>query len=1339
MGQRFVPITVAVEGVGKGTAEVKTLTNAFDQLDNTGKKAATGGLKNAFDSSHSLNNELKSLGGTSDFVKNQLSLLQNDVAKLVPNLEAAEAGVAGLGSGGAAAGAGLASMLNPITALVIAIPLIVGLFASAAFGAVELSKHAAETGDKIYQVQQQSKLLPETLSAISVGAELTGSSLQGLSGGLITFDKNLTAARESDTKFAKQLRASSVDISTNEAALRGIFRALSLMPVGQQQATLAEAAFGASSREVLEVVKETNGNLDVAIQKYGDLGLILSGHATEAAHQFQKELTTVNLQIDSVKVRVGQQFMPLVLGLLQQLSAYLDQNSGQWVRWAGDVVEAIKDVKATVDDLATLGATVTGLGPLINDFSDLLSVLRQIGGAVSGIDAVIKLIRDYGAARRPVDPNAIPAQATPDLGTPLRPSTAGVLTEAQQDLLNKTKQRYESLQQSIASFGETTHVAATRQAQLKDDLADVTTELGQQQRVYRAGELALAARLDQMEAAKKANDEAIKQAKKQADVQQAFRNETDAVILRTRQLGDAEGAARTELEKFNEALIKRTDRDLLDPADIERRIAAVKDLDLALAHIAQTKAFDKLDQQRKDVVNALQSVRENVGQTALQTIPDDQQRLEQRHAVLTQTARSIERISGLKIDRTQFAGLVELFKEAPAAIDMGHALELLRKQLDPKVLENISPKDIASIVAILKEAAVADQALADAQTPLAIATAQLKQELKDLQNEVPIAAETAALRYQIAWQDANNAVALASDAAIRRQIQNQVYLAHQLDVDFARLDDGVVDFLAHQKTLQETFQDVRTNTVRAFFDGIDSAIDKMTKHLGVAGSVLGQFLKDLAHLAASQLLQRLLGIGSQGQAAGGNFFGGGGSQVSGGGGGIFGGLLNRVFNPSGGGGSPLTGGFAGGSGGAQYFASPFGLIPAGLAGGLTPPASLTSQLTNSGILAGAAQENLAHQAELAGGLGGAGAGGFSLAGLGAGVAPLLPLLGLTAGAGLGGQSRLGSILGGAGGLIGGLGLAAALSPGFALGLGGALTSIGLPGLGGFFSATSGLALLGPIAAIAAPLIIGAIILGKNKARQAAERQRNTISNDTGTAIWQLIDQAKSIGLSAATSQWNQIKSNYATQVAQIKDSKTRRNAELQWTNDFAPLWKIVEARAKEGEKAKEIAGRIVPEFSTGADFKANGFARSDFYVPKAARGLLSIPGIFDHKDDVLMRVSRGEHVAVMTPQQYGAIGGRDAFEAAGVPALGTGGLFASSRTATPSYTPPSLNFGPRPEATGTASLGRVKSENSEPETLTLNLRIKGVNSDQVTFEGLQSSRNRRLVVSINDQASIDRD
>lgn len=189
----------------------------------------------------------------------------------------------------------------------------------------------------------------------------------------------------------------------------------------------------------------------------------------------------------------------------------------------------------------------------------------------------------------------------------------------------------------------------------------------------------------------------------------------------------------------------------------------------------------------------------------------------------------------------------------------------------------------------------------------------LNKQLQKVQDEIATGPYNEGLRLQLAYEQAILGVQHEREDALVRNIQNQVKLAHQMDLDTSRLNDGVVDFLAQQKTLQQTFQDVRTNTVRSFFDGIDSAIDKATKKAGMFSGVLNQLLKDLSHLFASQLLQRLLGLGTSGSQVSG--VGGQASGSGGIGGGIFGtlgGVIKNFLNPAtgagGGGGASITGG-----------------------------------------------------------------------------------------------------------------------------------------------------------------------------------------------------------------------------------------------------------------------------------------------------------------------------------------------------------------------------------------------------------------------------------------------
>ncbi|HEX8352154.1 MAG TPA: tape measure protein, partial [Pyrinomonadaceae bacterium] len=303
---------------------------------------------------------------------------------------------------------------------------------------------------------------------------------------------------------------------------------------------------------------------------------------------------------------------------------------------------------------------------------------------------------------------------------------------------------------------------------------------------------------------------------------------------------------------------------------------------------------------------------------------------------------------------------------------------------------------------------------------------------------------------------------------------------------------------------------------------------------------------------------------------------------------------------SGRGGSYLTGGFAGGpspaaaavtgGGGGGIIGTVkrlFGLggsssspgagdgisVPAALSSRSGPwvdPAAFTAQFGNAPALAG---------------LGKASSFGFGATKFNA----LAPLLGMQLGGGLvsalaGPQAGgLAGILGTGGGLLAGIGLTGAPT---AIGAGGALSGLGF--LGPLFS--------NPITAIVGgALLVGGVLLGRQRQRRADETTRNAISNDTGQAIWDLIGRARDLTPSQANQEWRQIEQNYQQQIAQIRDGKTKRHAQLQWTNDFLPLKRIVDQRVAEGEKARAFTESFVPTFSQGGGVAyADGGALSGF-------------------------------------------------------------------------------------------------------------------------------------------------
>ncbi len=254
------------------------------------------------------------------------------------------------------------------------------------------------------------------------------------------------------------------------------------------------------------------------------------------------------------------------------------------------------------------------------------------------------------------------------------------------------------------------------------------------------------------------------------------------------------------------------------------------------------------------------------------------------------------------------------------------------------------------------------------------------------------------------------------------------------------------------------------------------------------------------------------------------------------------------------------------------------------------PASISSvgkQIGNLPFTAFGKGGSLFGSGQLFGGL------GFGrTAGSGGAFASLAPLLGLQLGAGLGGGG-LGSIIGGIGGGLLGVGLTAAPA---IFGAGGALAS---PLLAGLFS--------NPLTAVAGgALLISALILGKNKARRKDEQKRTQILLDSKSQMSELIRRVNTNKLDGgdALRQAGVIRSNYLTQVGQLKDKKTRKIAE-QTVREIDAMTTTLREAADLQLKRQERGKALVPEFAGGG--MTGSFTRAEMQRVLSARRGYDMP------------------------------------------------------------------------------------------------------------------------------------
>jgi hypothetical protein len=529
--------------------------------------------------------------------------------------------------------------------------------------------------------------------------------------------------------------------------------------------------------------------------------------------------------------------------------------------------------------------------------------------------------------------------------------------------------------------------------------------------------------------------------------------------------------------------------------------------------------------------------------------------------------------------------------------------------------------------------------------------------------------------------DAVNRGQLTSDQAdalgqqANRQYASQLREILALEQQRGEISQSRIDDLADEINLYDrlgTTISASERFMRGFNSSIISVGDAFDRFgQNVAGALtntknlldgLKQSLLQLFNDLLGRSLQNIVGQALAPLAA---LFGGGGGS---------GGVLNNLFR---------TPSFAGGQGLAGVgFGTGFGIdVPASVTAGSLP--IFRGNITNPNAIAG-----------LGGGvLSTAAAKPSFLSGIGKSIASAAPLIGLSAGQSLGGQSITGQILGSGGGLLAGGAVA-----GFAGGLGPAATA--------FFTNPFTIG-------IGAALLVGSVLLGKSAQRKKDEEAAGQYLTQALQALDQLI-----AGVQSGQIDGNQARSIFENQILgtfiqQINGLKTESVRKSRLTNQVADLRKVYEARvvpaiAEQQQKATDALAqqrrqdanaltysKLIPEFATGG------------YVGGIDRGFDSVKALLRPGELVL---NRSQQASVM------ARAGADVFRAAGVPAINTTGRYADG-----GYAP---------------SNGGAAGQQVVIEQLTIEAVV---DSEGIAIKGMSTKSGQRVIINQINQARLNRE
>jgi hypothetical protein len=377
------------------------------------------------------------------FFGGSVDLIGNKTAKFIPELEKASGEMAILAGASTRTGASVAAMAGPIG---IAVAALVAMAAGAVLAARELfdlTKRAAEFQGRMHDLAQQTGLSVATLSALEIQAKKTGGELGSITQAIVLFQRNLDDAQDPLSKTAEQFRKLGVNTSDTETSLRSAFEALAKMPEGFAQTNAAAELFGGrGGKQVLAILKETNGDLDGTIKRLREAGILISEDAARAADIFNDELALLEFQMRALTAAAANDLIPV---MVEAIKAF------------GNLAAAVRPVTSVLGAL-----TAAGLRPVVKTLKDVSVAVQILTGDYGALARAIKEAEDA----QNITPLKVPdVRVAPLPGAPSARQAAGDAANQSEAVVAIVKRNAAATNQALDEMFQRGRISRQRQAE----------------------------------------------------------------------------------------------------------------------------------------------------------------------------------------------------------------------------------------------------------------------------------------------------------------------------------------------------------------------------------------------------------------------------------------------------------------------------------------------------------------------------------------------------------------------------------------------------------------------------------------------------------------------------------------------------------------------------------------------------------------------------------------------------------------------------------------------------------------------------------------------------------
>ena len=228
----------------------------------------------------------------------------------------------------------------------------IGIAATAAAGAIlRMTMRIAEQADEIGKTSRGLGITTDAYQDLSHALELSGSSIEGASGGFRRLSANMLDAQQGVTTAADAFGDLGVDVLTAGGELRSFDAVLgdiadefAAMPDGAEKTARSMELFGRSGAALIPMLNAGSSGIAEMRQEAHDLGLVLSNDLIISAEALNDDLTRLKGSLRGVANGLATELIPRirdVVGDFQNFTDGLDESNVNLNALATEGVNAV--------------------------------------------------------------------------------------------------------------------------------------------------------------------------------------------------------------------------------------------------------------------------------------------------------------------------------------------------------------------------------------------------------------------------------------------------------------------------------------------------------------------------------------------------------------------------------------------------------------------------------------------------------------------------------------------------------------------------------------------------------------------------------------------------------------------------------------------------------------------------------------------------------------------------------------------------------------------------------------------------------------------------------------